>query len=145
MARPRGGDWLEYEIENLKKNKVGVLVSLLEKEEIFELGLQKEDAICKSHGISFINFPITDRDIPKTGDKADNLINHLTDKITEGYSIVIHCRMGIGRSSIIAASILLKNGSNADDAINSISKTRGINVPDTEMQLLWLRSRQQKS
>jgi protein-tyrosine phosphatase len=145
MARPRGDDWLEEEIENLKKRNVDNLVSLLAKDEVFELGLQKEEVICKSHNITFINFPIPDRGVPKTDDKVDNILNHLINKIKEGNSVVIHCRMGIGRSSIIAASILLKTGFNADDAINLISQVRGLKVPDTEQQLAWLKLRAQKS
>ena len=34
MARPRGSDWLEDEINHLKNNEVGVLVSLLDRDEI---------------------------------------------------------------------------------------------------------------
>ena len=42
MARPRGEEWLLDEIEYLRKQNVLVLVSLLEKSEINELGLGKE-------------------------------------------------------------------------------------------------------
>lgn len=142
MPRPRGDEWLVDEIINIKKQNVGVLVSLLTKEEILELRLQKEEAICKDNGIEFISYPIGDRDIPKTKDKIDRLINYLTAKVDNGFSVAIHCRMGIGRSSIIAASILLKKQYKADDVIANISKIRGLKVPDTDEQLKWLRARQ---
>jgi protein-tyrosine phosphatase len=142
MARPRGDDWLADEIANIKKQNVGLLVSLLEKEEIGELGLKQQETICKSTGIEFINFPIADRDIPKTGDKTDWLVDYLIGKVQEGTSVVIHCRMGIGRSSIIAASVLLLAGLKADSIIATISKIRGLKVPDTDKQLKWLKGRQ---
>jgi protein-tyrosine phosphatase len=142
MARPRGGDWLADEIANLKKQNVGLLVSLLEKEEVGELGLRQQETICKSNGIEFINFPIADRDIPKTSDKIDWLVDYLTSKLQDGTSVVIHCRMGIGRSSIVAASVLLRAGLKADNIIDNISKIRGLKVPDTDKQLKWLRARQ---
>ncbi len=142
MARPRGDDWLEDEIANLKRQKIGLLVSLLENEETYELGLQKEEQICKTNGIEFINFPIVDRDTPKTNDKTDLLISDLTNKLKNGLSTVIHCRMGIGRSSIIAASILLQAGLKAETIIEDISKVRGLKVPDTDKQLQWLKARQ---
>lgn len=142
MARPRGDDWLDDEIANLKRQKVGLLVSLLENEETNELGLRKEKQICETNDIEFINFPIADRDIPITNDKLDLFINDLTNKLKDGLSTVIHCRMGIGRSSIIAASVLLQAGLKADIIIENISKVRGLKVPDTDKQLQWLKARQ---
>lgn len=142
MARPRGGDWLDDEITNIKKQHVGLLVSLLDKEEIYELELQQQETICNANGIEYINFPITDRDIPKTNTPTDSLINYLIMKLTSGISVVIHCRMGIGRSSIVAACILLHTGQKVDTIINNISRVRGLKVPDTDKQLQWLEERQ---
>lgn len=142
MARPRGNDWLECEIANLKKQNIGCIVSLLENEEIYELGLRKEEEIANKYGIEFINFSIADRDIPKKNDKVDLLIDNLSNQLNDGLSTVIHCRIGIGRSAIIAASILLKKGLDADEIIEKITETRGIQVPDTDEQLNWLKARQ---
>jgi len=142
MARPRGDDWLFDEIANLKKQQVGLLVSLLEKEEIGELGLRQQALICNNNEIEFINFPIADRDIPRTSDKTDWLITYLLNKLQDGTSVVVHCRMGIGRSSIIAASILVRKGLKAESVIDSISKIRGLKVPDTNKQSEWLKARQ---
>lgn len=142
MARPRGGDWLADEIANLKKQNVGMLVSLLEKEEMSELGLLRQGTVCKSNGIEFVHFPIPDRDIPMAGDKTDGFIRYLTSRLQEGVFVVIHCRMGIGRSSIIAAAVLLQAGLKTENIIDTISGIRGLKVPDTEHQLQWLESRQ---
>ena len=142
MARPRGDDWLEDEINHLKNNEVGVLVSLLERDEIYDLKLDNEEHICTTKNITYINFPIPDRDIPKQNGDTDKLIGILTQKIDEGQSVVIHCRMGIGRSSIIAASVLLKYKHKAKNVIENISLVRGLKVPDTDKQLSWLISRE---
>ncbi len=142
MARPRGDDWLEDEINHLKNNEVGVLVSLLERDEIYDLKLDSEEHICRTKNITYIHFPIPDRDIPKQNGDTDKLISTLTKKIDEGQSVVIHCRMGIGRSSIIAASVLLKYKLKAKDIIENISSIRGLKVPDTDEQLSWLISRE---
>jgi hypothetical protein len=48
MARPRGNDWLEEEILSLRKQNVQVIVSLLEKEEITELGLRNKPIYAQS-------------------------------------------------------------------------------------------------
>lgn len=142
MARPRGDDWLEGEIGHLKKSEVAVLVSLLEKDEIYDLKLSEEEQLCNAEGITYINFPISDRGIPKYGSGVDNLIDLLTARIDNQDSVVIHCRMGIGRSSIIAASVLLKYKLKAKEIIERICSIRGLKVPDTEEQLSWLKARE---
>lgn len=143
-ARPRGNEWLEQEIMTIKKQNIGIVVSLLESEEIYELGLEQEEKICNSYGIAYINFPIKDRDIPRDEYKLKNLIMLLNEKLNSGVSIVIHCRMGIGRSSIIAACILQERGLNAEDIFRLISKTRGLEVPDTDAQIRWVEHRKTK-
>jgi protein-tyrosine phosphatase len=146
MARPRGNDWLNDEIASLKKQNVNHLVSLLESTEIEELGLRQEKNICASYGIAFSNFPIPDRSVPNDDGKINAFINLMSSKIEEGCSVVIHCRMGIGRSSIIAGSILLEKGNqlNVKEIIDRISTVRGLKVPDTEDQILWLKKREQR-
>ncbi|RAI99851.1 dual specificity protein phosphatase-like protein [Chitinophaga skermanii] len=138
MPRPRGGDWLEDEIVFLKRQKVTLLVSLLEVNEIMELGLKDEEALCIKYGIKFIHFPIVDRSTPVN---ANGFIQKLFDSINDGANIVIHCRMGIGRSSIIAGAVLTIEGYNADEILERIGKVRGLSVPDTEAQVVWLRNR----
>lgn len=140
MARPRGNDWLEDEIKGLKFNKIQTIVSLLEREEISELGLNQEENFCKHYQIDYINFPIKDRGLPADQNKVKILILQLRQKIQQGEKVVIHCRMGIGRSSIIAGAILLNDNVNADEVINKICKEREMQVPDTEEQRDWLRS-----
>ncbi|MBO9199566.1 MULTISPECIES: phosphatase domain-containing putative toxin [Niastella] len=142
MPRPRGDDWLEEEIIKLKKQHVGVWVSLLEPHEVSELGLKNQASFCSKHSLDLINFPIVDRNIPDKGSKVDQLIGQLAQKIQAGVKVVIHCRMGIGRSSIIAASILLKYGFKTDQILQKITSARGLKVPDTEQQVQWLRSRE---
>lgn len=139
MARPRGCDWLNQEIIQLKKQGVQMLVSLLEQQEITELGLNAEQKTCRDNAIEYINFPITDRSIPASVEKAKTLITTLSEKINNGSTVVIHCRMGIGRSSIMAAGILLKTGYRPNEVLSHISKIRGLKVPDTEEQEKWLK------
>jgi protein-tyrosine phosphatase len=139
-ARPRGESWLEDEITHFKKNKTAVLVSLLESNEILELKLESEGEICNRSGIEFINFPIPDREIPKDKHKINQLLEILVAKINSGLTVVIHCRMGIGRSSIIAGAVLIRYNQKPVEIIQNISKIRGLKVPDTKEQIDWLMS-----
>lgn len=140
MGRPCGNEQLEDEILHLKKQNVHVLVSLLESEEIYELGLRKQKNYCEEQQIEYFNFPIADRNIPQKSDKIEVFIQEMVEKINKGFSVVIHCRMGIGRSSIIAGYILLKLGWQTDKIMDHIGKIRGVKVPDTPEQMEWLRN-----
>jgi protein-tyrosine phosphatase len=142
MARPRGNDWLEEEIIKLKKQNIGIWISLLEPHETSEVGLRDQASLCSKHKLNFINFPIVDRGVPEKGSKVDQLISQLALKIQGGETIVIHCRMGIGRSSIIAASILLQYGFKTEQILQKITSARGLKVPDTEQQVQWLKRRE---
>jgi len=142
MPRPRGDDWLEEEIIKFKKQNIGLLVSLLEQHEMNELGLRNQPALCSKHDLEYINFPIVDRSVPEKGTKIDSLIDQLYLKIQNGNSVVIHCRMGIGRSSIIAACILLKAGFKTEQILQKITSARGLKVPDTDAQVQWLKNRE---
>ena len=142
MPRPRGGDWLEEEIIKFRKQNIGTWVSLLEQHEINELGLRNQQTLCSRHELEYINFPIVDRSIPEKGNKIDSLIETLYQKTKTGNSVVIHCRMGIGRSSIIAGCILLKAGFKTDQILQKITAARGLKVPDTDQQIQWLKSRE---
>jgi protein-tyrosine phosphatase len=140
MPRPRGNDWLEDEIKQLRLNGVNTIISLLESEEILALGLENERKLCLQYNIDFINYPIQDRGVPNDQRTVNELIVKLKAKIDRGERIVIHCRMGIGRSSIIAAAVLMKGPVKATEIFDTISKRRGLQVPDTEAQIGWLRS-----
>ena len=66
MPRPRAGDWLDEEIAGWRTEGIDVVVSLLESEEVTELGLQREASLCDEHAIEFVSFPIPDRGIPSS-------------------------------------------------------------------------------
>ena len=138
-ARPRADDWLEAEIAEWKREGVNVVISLLEREEVLELKLQREAELCQSNGLEFISFPIPDRGVPETMDGVMRLARSIGDGVAHGRSsVAIHCRAGIGRSSIIAATMLVCSGVEAARALVSISEARGLTVPDTEEQRHWV-------
>ncbi len=138
MPRPRGGDWLEDEIRSLLLQGVDVVVSLLEPEEIAELELENERACCEVSGITFLSFPIPDRKIPSSNQQAKAFIRELTELLAGGKSIVIHCRQGIGRASMIAAAVMGSGGIPVDEAFERIAIARGCPVPDTLEQREWV-------
>ena len=137
MAKPVSGEWIEDEFSGLRQQGITKVVSLLEAFEQVEVGLGLERELCEKNAMQFECFPIPDRGLPNT-ELANALVKKLAYEITKGQHVVIHCRAGIGRTGIIAAGVLVKTGLSAPDALDSISKARGVEVPDTEEQKNWL-------
>lgn len=120
-----------------KHSGLDVVVSLLEHEQVSELGLQREAELCRSNGIDFISFPIPDRGLPESRREASLIAHSLATGLRDGRSIAIHCRAGIGRSSVIAACTLICSGIEAEEALALIRASRGLIVPDMRRILLF--------
>ena len=56
----------------------------------------------------------------------------------DGKTVVIHCRAGIGRASIIAAAVLTLEVATPTAALEMIAAARGCPVPDTAEQVAWV-------
>lgn len=139
MPRPRAGDWLADEIASWRQAGLDVVVSLLEAEEIAELELADESKEAANHGIQFIHFPIPDRSIPADRKGFLTLVDRIADKLATAHNNVgIHCRIGVGRSALLAACVLVRLGMTPDAAWTAIGRARGMSVPDTQVQRDWV-------
>ena len=138
VPRPRGGDWLEDEIASWRRVGIEVIVSALTSEENAELDLMRERELCEKMRIVFIAFPIADRGLPPSMKAALDLAYRLEQRLALGENIAIHCRQGIGRSSLLAACVLVASGGDPESAWERIAAARGCPVPDTSEQKDWV-------
>ncbi len=138
MPRPRGGEWLDEEIRGLKSDGVDTLISMLTVEEEVYLLLTGEGDAARRHGLRFVSHPIWDRGIPEDPTPTWTLARELRAEFDAGRTLVAHCRMGIGRSPLILAAIMVCGGVEPDAAWGMIGTARGCIVPDTWEQREWL-------
>jgi protein-tyrosine phosphatase len=138
VPRPRGQDWLPDDIDLLRRSGIDVIVSALTPPETEELGLLEEAECCRTNGIQFISFPIEDRSVPSSSTSFSELLDSLKGSLAEGKAVGVHCRAGIGRSSLIAAALLIQNGVSPETAFLTIQEARGCPVPDTVEQRNWV-------
>lgn len=138
MAKPITGEWVNEEFENIRKNGIDIIVSLLEASEAYELGLVEESAYAENNNMEFRNYPIPDRGIPSVPETYLKFTKEIYSLITNGKNVAIHCRAGIGRTGLVAGTILMYHGNSCRSALDLISKARGVTVPDTPEQELWL-------
>jgi protein-tyrosine phosphatase len=136
--RPRGGDWIEDEAGGLRRAGIDIVVSLLEKNEAAQLGLDREGDAAEAKGIHFISFPIPDRGVPASISDVLSLFGNLARALEEGKNVAVHCRQGVGRSGLIAAGLLVTSGVGIEEAIELVSAARGQTVPETAAQRQWI-------
>jgi protein-tyrosine phosphatase len=138
VLRPRGDDWLEDELQRLKRDGIQTLVSMLEPWEAESLGLAREGPLTEQIGLNFLAYPIPDRQTPSDVSGFRKFAASLADRARNGERIGVHCRGSIGRSTVIAASFLIHLGWRPHQALAAIEAARECPVPDTEEQEDWI-------
>jgi protein-tyrosine phosphatase len=138
-AAPRGIDDLNDQIARFGKLGVDVIVSLLTDLECAELGISAEGSFCESAGIEFLRFPIADHDVPADRRQFRQFVAEIVTRLKKGSFVLIHCRAGIGRSSLVAACVMGAFGIDSATAFRRVTLARGCSVPDTTEQLNWTR------
>jgi protein-tyrosine phosphatase len=105
----------------MKMSKVNTIVCLVEKNEILRLSPEYARAIIPAE-IEIINYPIPDFGTPdpKT---FPHIINNIKEQLISGKNILIHCGSGIGRTGLIATSVIISLGSNISQARHSVAVT----------------------
>jgi len=138
MARPRGGEELESEVAGWKAAGIGLVVSLLEASEVRELELRAEAQLCADHRVAFRSFPIRDRGTPESTRELSALLAEMESAVRSGQAVAIHCRAGIGRTGLVAGSLLHRLGVPIGEVFHLLSRSRGVSVPDTDAQIQWV-------
>jgi predicted protein tyrosine phosphatase len=138
VPRPRGAEWLDDETRAWREAGIDIVVSLLEPDEEAEIALAGESASAAANDLEFRSFPIPDRGVPNSREAVAQLVDRIIDALHGGKSVALHCRQGIGRSAIVAAAALISGGQNAETAIKTIRKSRGLDVPETHAQRQWI-------
>lgn len=139
MPCPRGGSQLDDDLAGLRRAGVDVLVCLQTEAECEQLGLSDEPGAATRAGLRFLSYPIQDFGVP--GADVEPLLDALAACLAAGEHVVVHCRGGIGRSSVVAAALLVRLGTPAAQTWQVIASSRGCAVPETEEQRRWLAGR----
>ncbi len=137
-ARPRGGEWLDDEMEAWHRSGVNIVLSLLTKDEEADLNLAQEAKQAMAHSMKFLSFPILDREVPESDLKLAKVLDELNAELASGKNAVVHCRQGIGRTGLVAACLLVSKGMEPATAVQRLSEDRGLPVPETVEQSRWI-------
>jgi len=102
----------------------GVLVTLLEEDEMWRIGLGGLLDGVRSAGLETLWLPIADDTAPSDIVEAARLVGRILDHLAAGRTVVIHCHAGIGRSGTLAACCLVGAGADPRRAIELVREAR---------------------
>jgi len=140
-----GGRWerdVDADLRKLKhEDHADVLVSLLEPREFDALGVPALLERAGAVGLRVLHFPIRDMDVPPAmADGAySDLISAVVAELQAGATVVVHCRGGLGRSGLVAASVAAALGLGPDGAIERVREARPGAI-ETEEQEVYVRA-----
>jgi protein-tyrosine phosphatase len=135
---PLGDRTLTAELLDLKQRGIETIISLLDEREAEWLGLADEGAAAEKVGLGFLNFPITDTQVPRDTDAFRKFIEGVANRVGAGEAVGVHCRGSIGRSTVATACTLIHQGWKPGVALAAIEEARGCPVPNTEGQRRWI-------
>jgi protein-tyrosine phosphatase len=125
------------ELPGLRADGVDVLVSLLPADQATALGLAGERAAAEAAGLEFVSFPIPDFGVPDRAE-AEPVLQRLAADRAAGRHVAVHCWGGVGRSSLVAAALLVRAGATPAEAWARVAAARGVPVPETDAQREWV-------
>lgn len=137
MPAPPKGAALPAAVRTLAAAGVDVIVSLLPDAEQRMLDLAHEPATVEACGLEFLSLPIPDFGAPD-GPEMDVALGALAERLRGGDHVAIHCRGGIGRSSTVAAALLILLGVPTHRVWQRLRAARGVPVPETQAQVGWV-------
>jgi protein-tyrosine phosphatase len=142
-SMPGRFETIERVWHQLKSEAVGAIVCLNERYEIHLKSSKYAEALeTGAVPCSVLHFEIREGGAPKDRDAFWALARDVANRLRSGESVLIHCAGGVGRTAMLAVSVLLALGEPLIEAESIISRAGSIveTMPQIEM-LSWCESR----
>jgi ADP-ribosylglycohydrolase len=88
----------------------------------YDLHLPLERAPHAAWAPDIERFPIRDKDVPRSMDAFDRLIDTLARDVAAGVPIAVHCWGGIGRTGLVTAALLVRFGWPVKEALAEVNR-----------------------
>jgi len=124
---------IDEDLKQLKEYKVDTIIPLITDDEFDHFGVGELLEKYQEYDFNVKRLPIMDQ-LVSSHQEMKELIDYLEERLQKNEKIVLHCVGGLGRSGLVAASYLKYKGRNAEDAINSVRKVRGVRAVESKIQ-----------
>ena len=130
---------LESTWQQVESEAVGAIVCLVEPFEIRQKSSSYAEALeIGAVPCSVLPFEIREGGVPEDRDGFWALATNVADRLQSGEAVLIHCAGGVGRTAMLAVSVLLALGESIQEAELLVSRAGSIveTMPQMEM-LSW--------
>jgi len=130
---------IERAWQQVKSEAVGAIVGLVEQHEIRLKSSQYAEALeTGTVPCSVLPFEICEGGVPENRDPFWALANDVAKRLQSGETVLIHCAGGVGRTAMLAISVLLVLGEPRNEAESAVSRAGSLveTMPQIEM-LSW--------
>ena len=116
---------LDADLKRLR-DELGVdrLVCLVEEDEMSDLGISELLLKANQSGFKTTHFPVDDHGKPESMERFKEVVSSITAAIQAGETVLIHCKGGKGRTGMLAAACLVKQGYDPESAIDAVKQHR---------------------
>lgn len=111
-----------------------LLVSLIESHEFDLLKIPDLFEQAEARGMQVRHFPIPDFGVPRSIAPFAELVEDILAAAKDGKTIVIHCKAGLGRSGLVAASCLVALGATPNEAFQLVRRSRPGTIETAEQE-----------
>jgi len=131
--KPANDNEIPYFIDFYHSKKIDTIVVLIPDDDLADFYSTNLLKVYRDSGLHVIHFPIKDFSIPGKLVSFHSLILDITSRLKIG-NLLIHCSAGIGRTGMVASSILISRGSTVNDAIHQVREVRPGSVETAEQR-----------
>ncbi|MCB9632072.1 MAG: ADP-ribosylglycohydrolase family protein [Sandaracinus sp.] len=129
---------LDLDLAVLVRERVGLLVPLIEDHELHELAIPDLEARAAEH-LRVRRFPIRDGAVPSDDAATRGLVNEIVSALRAGTNVVVHCRGGLGRAGTIGGLVLRTLGLDADETFARLRRRHRTHCPENDVQRAYVR------
>ena len=114
------------DLQAIRSWGAAVVITLLEETELNVLGVRELGKHVVALNMVWLHLPVRNSRLPdeRFMEKWRMVVPSLCNLLQKGQHVVIHCKEGIGRAGLIAASLLVELGLPVDEAVSIVRKAR---------------------
>lgn len=137
-GRADQGRDLQDDLATVAAAGVRHIVCLCTEGELASVGVRDYAARAADHGLTLHHFALFDQGAPPPAEVGP-LLGRIEGLLAGGQHVLVHCMGGLGRTGVVAASLLVRQGRSAEAALREVRRARSPRAVETEAQERFVR------
>jgi protein-tyrosine phosphatase/nicotinamidase-related amidase len=133
------GRSLNDDIATIEREAVDAVVCLISHDEFARYGVESLLVSYREHQLDVKHLPIVDGRVPSI-EQMNELIAWLTERLSAGKKVLVHCVGGLGRAGTVCACFLRAQGADGESAIATVRAARSLRAIETEVQERFIKN-----